>query len=116
MFSGIHVSCCLVRTTWLVPPAQACACVQHVPPEAGRFLCNNSSERKLISNTRLLADNTEKADVELESVLPLGFDLVWIKERALGMFIGVCSYMFTPQELAARRVFLLLSKAFKSVS
>lgn len=54
------------------------------------FLSSNSSERNVISNINAWVNYSKKEDTVLEIGFPIGFHVVWIKERHLNMFIGVC--------------------------
>lgn len=52
------------------------------------FLSSNSSERNVISNTNAWVNYSKKEDTALEIGFPIGFHVVWIKERQLNMSIG----------------------------
>ena len=54
------------------------------------FLSSNSSERNVISNINAWVNYSKKEDTVLEIGFPIGFHVVWIKERHLNMFIGFC--------------------------
>lgn len=71
------------------------------------FLSSNGSERNVISNINAWVNYSKKEDTVLEIGFPIGFHVVWIKERQI-CFRGL--YMFILQGLGAQRIFY---KAFK---
>lgn len=68
------------------------------------FLSSNSSERNVTSNINAWVNYRKKEDTALEIGFPIGFHVVWIKERQLNMFIGVCICSWL-QGLGAQRIY-----------
>lgn len=74
------------------------------------FLSSNSSERNVISNTNAWVNYSKKEDTALEIGFPIGFHVVWIKERQLNMSIGVC--ICSCFRDCVLKGFIFLNKAF----